>query len=83
MAKYLLDTNICVTILRGKYNAYDILQSVISKECYLSEITVYELLCGNELAKQKKKGYKDQQLHKFLKLFNIIEISDVIGYASK
>lgn len=83
MKKYLIDTNVCIMILRGKYNALEILQQIKNKDCYLSEITVFELMCGNEIAKQKIVGYKDQRLQQFLDLFNIVGISDVLAIAAK
>ena len=48
MAKYLLDTNICVFFLRGKKS---ITEQILNKgidNCFISEITVAELLYGVE-----------------------------------
>lgn len=46
MKKYLLDTNICVHFLRGKYNLLDRIREVGLENCCISEITYAELLCG-------------------------------------
>jgi tRNA(fMet)-specific endonuclease VapC len=48
MAKYLLDTNICVFFLRGKEQ---IVEKIISNgiaNCFISEVTIAELLYGLE-----------------------------------
>jgi len=48
MAKYLLDTNICVFFLRGKKS---IVEQILNKgidNCFISEITVAELFYGVE-----------------------------------
>ena len=49
MKKYLLDTNICIFLLRGKYNVNKKIDTVGLDNCYISEITVAELKYGAEL----------------------------------
>ncbi len=51
MEKYLLDTNICIFLLRGKYNVDKKMDEVGLENCYISEITVAELKYGAELDK--------------------------------
>ena len=46
MTKYLLDTNICIFFLQGKYNVPARIKEIGRKNCYISEITVGELLYG-------------------------------------
>lgn len=53
--KYLLDTNICIHWLRGKYSIAERIQERGLDNCCISEITKAELLLGEELA--LKKGY--------------------------
>ena len=43
MEKYLLDTNICILLLKGKYNLNVKLKQVGLQNCYVSEITLEEL----------------------------------------
>ena len=43
---YLLDTNICVFLLRNKFNVADKINTVGIENCCISEITVAELLYG-------------------------------------
>lgn len=44
--RYLLDTNICAFILRGRYDLDKKLKEVGIDNCFVSEITVAELLYG-------------------------------------
>lgn len=55
MIRYLLDSNICTEILRGNTAVRQKLAKVNPKECAISEITVLELMIGEELAKQKSR----------------------------
>jgi len=48
MEKYLLDTNICIFLLKGKYNLNVKLKQVGLQNCYISEITLAELKFGAE-----------------------------------
>lgn len=80
--KYLLDTNICVTILRGWFNYEEILRKIANKDCYISEITLYELKAGESLARQKHNGYINQGLDKMLSLFTVVPITDSIDFAA-
>jgi len=45
---YLLDTSICVFFLRGKLNLDQKIRQVGRENCYLSEVTVFELRYGAE-----------------------------------
>lgn len=56
--KYLLDTNICIFLLRGEYNVDKKIDSVGLENCYISEITIAELKYGAELGRRKT-GSKD------------------------
>ena len=44
--RYLLDTNICVFYLKGEFGIRERIQSVGLANCFLSEITIAELLFG-------------------------------------
>ena len=41
--KYLLDTNICVFFLRGKLNLDKIIKEKGYENCFISELTAFEL----------------------------------------
>ncbi|TDB63745.1 PIN domain-containing protein [Arundinibacter roseus] len=48
MSYYLLDTNICVHFLKDEYEIKERIESVGLSSCFLSEITIAELLFGVE-----------------------------------
>lgn len=48
MSQYLLDTNICIHYLKGQYNLQEKIDGVGLGSCFLSEITIAELLYGIE-----------------------------------
>ena len=52
--KYLLDTNICIFFLQGKYGVKEKIQEAGRKNCYISEITIAELLYGAAYSKSEK-----------------------------
>ena len=62
MKKYLLDTNICVYFLRGKYSLDQKIRQVGWDSCYISEITVAELKYGAELGRRKSMHQHTQEL---------------------
>ena len=68
MKKYLLDTNVCIAILRKHPNIVDVLSNIDMSQCYISEITLIELKVGEILGKAKapKGKYKNQYLENSL-----------------
>lgn len=56
MAKYLLDTNICVFALRGQFDVAERLADVGWNNCCISEMTVAELLYGAECSEKAEKN---------------------------
>jgi tRNA(fMet)-specific endonuclease VapC len=46
--QYLLDTNTCIFFLRGKLNLDEIIREKERENCFISEITVFELRFGAE-----------------------------------
>ena len=44
MKGYLLDTNICIFYMKGRYQLDEKIAKVGQNNCYISEITVAELL---------------------------------------
>lgn len=70
--KFLLDTNICIYLLKNKYGIREHIIRVGCENCYISEITVAELYYG-----ASKSGRKEEQLKDidFLSsLFNVLPI---------
>lgn len=56
--KYLLDTNICIHFLRGKFELLEKFQDIGIENCAISEITLAELIFGAENSSNPKKNLK-------------------------
>lgn len=74
MAKYLLDTNICVWIMRGKHNLHKTLREVGIKNCKISEISYAELLYGAACCERPEETYR--MVVEFCEDIGIVPISD-------
>ena len=84
MKQYLLDTNVCVFLLRGQYAIDKKLDNVGLENCHISEITEAELKYGAELGRRKGLRQRMEHLNEFLASINILPISDAIDlYASE
>ena len=56
---YLLDTNICIYLFKGKYNIRKKLIEIGLNLCFISEITLAELIYGAECSNNVKKHTKE------------------------
>lgn len=77
MREYLLDTNICVYLLRGEEKVLKALSKVGWNNCFISEITVAELVYGAECSShvaENKSIVEDLCNH-----FQIVPISSTIN----
>ena len=84
MKQYLLDTNICIFLLRGQYDIAKRLDEVGLENCYISEITEAELRYGAELGRRKGLKQRTEQLQEFLASIHVLPIGDAIDlYASE
>jgi tRNA(fMet)-specific endonuclease VapC len=79
--QYLLDTNICVFFLRGKLNLDEIIKQKGKENCFISEITVFELRYGAENSKNPTKSHKAVDL--FVNGISIIPIYGAIKNYAK
>lgn len=70
--QYLLDTNICIFFLRGLLDYDIILKDKGLDNCYISEITVFELRFGAENSKNQEKSHK--AVDRFIQGLSIIPI---------
>lgn len=70
MAKYLLDTCVCISMFRNEGNVREMLLRVGTKNCYISEITIAELFFG--LAKAIDKKRKLEDIHEVQRLFRVL-----------
>lgn len=76
--KYLLDTNICIHLLRGKFHVDVLIDKVGFDNCYISEVTIAELKYGSELGRQMGYHGRDEKLEDFLSHINVLPIIDVL-----
>ena len=83
MNQYLLDTNICVFYLRGKFDVDQRIDQVGWENCFISEITMLELKMGAELSMQKDGIDRSKQLNKFLSDIQILPIYSAIDVAAQ
>lgn len=84
MKQYLLDTNICIFLLRGEYDIDKKLDKVGLEHCHISEITEAELKYGAELGRRKGLKQRIEQLDEFLSALKTLPISNAIDlYASE
>ncbi|MDY3364448.1 PIN domain-containing protein [Riemerella anatipestifer] len=70
--QYLLDTNICVFFLRGQLNLNEIIREKGVENCFISELTIFELKFGAENSDNPKKSH--EAVDKFINGLNIIPI---------
>lgn len=82
MKGYLLDTNICIFYMKGKYQLNEKIKKVGQDNCYISEVTVAELLFGAARSANKEKHLK--QIASFIEQFKIFPIYDTLStFAAK
>lgn len=72
MKKYLIDTNICIYYIKGKFNLDKKFNEVESKNCFISEITLAELKFG--VANSEKPAKNILVLENFLTGVSILPI---------
>ncbi len=77
MKGYLLDTNICIFYMKGRYQLDEKIAKVGQNNCYISEITVAELLFGAARSANKEKHLK--QIASFIGQFKILPIYNTLS----
>ncbi len=73
---YLLDTNICIFFFRNEFDITDRILSAEKDNCYISEITLVELLYGAKYSAYPQKNLK--LIEELLKEVEIVPISKAI-----
>ena len=76
--KYLLDTNICIHLFRGRYSIAECIEKHGWDNCCISEITKAELLLCEELAIRKGKNVPQGAVGRFVSSIEVIPISNGI-----
>ncbi len=74
--QYLLDTNICVFFLRGKLNLDKIIREKGVENCFISELTVFELKYGAENSDNPSASHK--AVDKFVRGLSVIPIYGIV-----
>ena len=72
MKNYLIDTNTCIYYIKGKYDLKKKFEEANPDNCFISEITLAELMFGVENSEKKEKNKK--ALDDFLSGIKIIPI---------
>lgn len=73
---YLLDTNICISLLKNKYGIREAIKKVQPINCFVSEITLGELYFGAAFSNNKEERLKDVSF--IVNHFKIIPITDAL-----
>jgi tRNA(fMet)-specific endonuclease VapC len=81
LKKYLLDTNICIYYLKGRYNLNKKIEEVGIENCLISEITVAELKFGAENSERKEHNRKI--INDFIPKFTIVPIFSCLDIFAK
>ncbi len=81
MKKYLLDTNICIFLFKGKYNINDRINEVGFKNCCISEITLAELKYGAECSDRVIENNK--MINEFANELTILPIYNALNLYAK
>lgn len=68
-AGYLLDTNVCVHFLRGEHRLNERLATIGLTQCFVSEITIAELLFGAANSAPVWQACQHHQVAEFQELF--------------
>ena len=78
MKGYLLDTDACIFFLRGKYKLADKIAAIGVENCFISEITIAELLFGAENSGDPEKHMKEvlffEQNFKIVPLYSSLRL---------
>ncbi len=81
MSRYLLDTNICIHLMKGDFDLANKVEQVGLRNCFISELTVAELLYGIASSAPDRQVSNRQKLDQFLRLFSKprrLALSDVL-----
>jgi len=81
MPQYLLDTDICIHFLKGQFNLKEKLEQVEIENCYVSEITIAELLFGAFNSQNLEKHLNE--VSKIEQLFSVLPIYDSLSIYGK
>jgi len=82
--KRILDTNVCIDVLRGRKNVVDRLAYCLPEECYISVITEFELFQGADRAPLVHRAEERKKVERFVSMLQILPFdSDCARMAAK
>lgn len=79
--KYLLDTDICIFFLQGKYSIKDKIQKAGIDNCFVSEITILELKFGAAHSSNFKKH--TEEVEQMESIFSVLPIYEAFDFFAK
>ena len=80
MTKYLLDTDICIFLLRKKYSISEKIAAVGTSNCYVSAVTIGELIFGaHNSTNFEKHKYDADRIMSLMTVLPILESLDSYG----
>jgi len=82
MTKYLLDTNICIYFLRGRGQIGNKINEIGAENCFISEMTVAELLYGVEYNSQNEEANR-RLVESFINDAQVVSVSNAIPVYAK
>ena len=82
MSKYLLDTNICIYLLQGKEKIAIKINEIGVENCFISEMTVAELLYGVEFSSQNQEANR-RLVENFINDAQVLSVSSAIPVYAK
>ncbi|PSL29347.1 PIN domain-containing protein [Dyadobacter jiangsuensis] len=81
MNQYLLDTNICIHYLKGDFDLKKKVRQIGRINCYISEITIAELLFGVENSAPARYQENLKRARKFELAFSAQTLPTVTGFS--
>ncbi|MDZ4848915.1 MAG: PIN domain-containing protein [Pirellulaceae bacterium] len=68
--KFLLDTDVCIAVMKGKPKAVEHLSFIPREQLFVSSITVYELFTG--IAKCSRPHEEQEKVEKLISLLQVV-----------
>ena len=68
----LLDTNVCIDVLRGKRKVVECLSKCLPTDCFVSVVTEFELIQGAARAPKERREDEHRKVTRFLSVLQIV-----------
>lgn len=81
MSNYLIDTDTCIFLLKGKYGVKEKILEVGIENCFVSEITLLELSFG--AFKSKRPDQHIKEISAIEELFGVVPVYDCLTLFGK